>query len=45
MVLTVDLASTPATLSLRDPGDFATLEVSVVGGDGDDSLVSAVSSE
>ena len=44
MVLTVDLASMPATLSLRDPGDFATLEVSVVGGDGDDSLVSAVSS-
>jgi hypothetical protein len=32
MVLTVDLSSTPTTLSLRDPRDFAALEVSVVGG-------------
>lgn len=43
MVLTVDLSRGPACLSLVEPDDFTSFKVSVIGGDGDDSLVSAVS--
>jgi hypothetical protein len=42
MVVDVDLSADPASLSLVDPDDFSRFKVSVRGGDGRDSLVSAL---
>jgi hypothetical protein len=43
MVVAVDLSAPTARVSLLEPNDFTSFKVSVIGGDGSDSLVSAVS--